>query len=53
MRTSFFALALRSEAAMDALLQLKGIDKAFPGVKALSGAALWRWWGKTAPENPP
>ncbi|MEA7609722.1 hypothetical protein ONJ23_26610 [Salmonella enterica subsp. enterica serovar Virginia] len=25
MRTSFFALALRSEAAMDALLQLKGI----------------------------
>lgn len=25
---------------MDALLQLKGIDKAFPGVKALSGAAL-------------
>lgn len=40
MRTSFFALALRSEAAMDALLQLKGIDKAFPGVKALSGAAL-------------
>lgn len=40
MRTSFFALASRSEAAMDALLQLKGIDKAFPGVKALSGAAL-------------
>lgn len=25
---------------MDALLQLKGIDKAFHGVKALSGAAL-------------
>ncbi|EFY0180038.1 ATP-binding cassette domain-containing protein [Shigella sonnei] len=25
---------------MEALLQLKGIDKAFPGVKALSGAAL-------------
>jgi len=25
---------------MNALLQLKGIDKAFPGVKALSGAAL-------------
>jgi ribose transport system ATP-binding protein len=25
---------------MDALLQLKGIDKSFPGVKALSGAAL-------------
>ncbi|RXY48958.1 ribose ABC transporter ATP-binding protein RbsA, partial [Klebsiella pneumoniae] len=24
---------------MEALLQLKGIDKAFPGVKALSGAA--------------
>ncbi|EPN0651944.1 ribose ABC transporter ATP-binding protein, partial [Shigella flexneri] len=23
---------------MEALLQLKGIDKAFPGVKALSGA---------------
>ncbi len=53
MRTSFFALASLSEAAMDALLQLKGIDKAFPGVKALSGAALnvypaalWRWWGK-------
>lgn len=40
MRTSFFALASLSEAAMDALLQLKGIDKAFPGVKALSGAAL-------------
>ncbi len=40
MRMSFFALASRSEAAMDALLQLKGIDKAFPGVKALSGAAL-------------
>lgn len=40
MRTSFFALASLSEAAMDALLQLKGIDKEFPGVKALSGAAL-------------
>ncbi|WP_049612548.1 ATP-binding cassette domain-containing protein, partial [Yersinia mollaretii] len=25
---------------MQPLLQLKGIDKAFPGVKALSGAAL-------------
>ena len=25
---------------MEALLQLKGIDKAFPGVKALSGASL-------------
>lgn len=40
MRISFSALASHSEAAMDALLQLKGIDKAFPGVKALSGAAL-------------
>ena len=25
---------------MEALLQLKGIDKSFPGVKALSGASL-------------
>lgn len=25
---------------MEPLLELKGIDKAFPGVKALSGAAL-------------
>lgn len=37
---------------MEALLQLKGIDKAFPGVKALSGAALnvypvrFYGWGK-------
>lgn len=60
MRTSFFALASLSEAAMDALLQLKGIDKEFPGVKALSGAALnvypgrvMALVGKTAPENPP
>lgn len=40
MRISFSVLASRSEAIMNALLQLKGIDKAFPGVKALSGAAL-------------
>ncbi len=26
---------------MEALLQLKGIDKAFPGVKALSGLKCW------------
>lgn len=45
---------------MEALLQLKGIDKAFPGVKALSGAALnvypgrvMRWWAKTVRVNPP
>ena len=40
MRISFSVLASPSEAIMDALLQLKGIDKSFPGVKALSGAAL-------------
>ena len=40
MRISFSVLASLSEATMDALLQLKGIDKSFPGVKALSGAAL-------------
>lgn len=45
---------------MQTLLQLKGIDKAFPGVKALSGAALRVYPGKvialvgeTVPENPP
>ncbi len=31
---------------MQPLLQLKGIDKAFPGVKALSGAALSVYPGK-------
>ena len=31
---------------MEALLQLKGIDKAFPGVKALSGAALNVYLGR-------
>jgi hypothetical protein len=31
---------------MDALLQLKGIDKSFPGVKALSGAALNVYGGR-------
>lgn len=41
MRILFFVPASLSEVAvMEALLQLKGIDKAFPGVKALSGAAL-------------
>lgn len=44
---------------MDALLQLKGIDKAFPGVKALRRALnvypgrVMALVGKTAPENPP
>ncbi|MCZ9208725.1 sugar ABC transporter ATP-binding protein [Escherichia albertii] len=45
---------------MEALLQLIGIDKAFPGVKALSGAALnvypgrvMALWAKTARVNPP
>ncbi len=44
---------------MEALLQLKGIDKAFPGVKALSGAALNVYrprdgaGGKTVRVNPP
>ncbi len=44
---------------MEALLQLKGIDKAFPGVKALSGAALnvyagrvMALVGKMAPASP-
>ncbi|WP_034945415.1 ribose ABC transporter ATP-binding protein RbsA [Erwinia oleae] len=31
---------------MQPLLQLKGIDKSFPGVKALSGAALNVWPGR-------
>jgi ribose transport system ATP-binding protein len=31
---------------MDELLQLKGIDKSFPGVKALSGAALNVYGGR-------
>lgn len=45
---------------MQPLLQLKGIDKTFPGVKALSGAALSVYpgkvmalVGKTAPGSPP
>lgn len=60
MRISFSVLASLSEAVMDALLQLKGIDKAFPGVKALSGAALnvypgrvMALVGKMVPANPP
>lgn len=45
---------------MEALLQLKGIDKAFPGVKALSGASLnvypgrvMALVGRTVPASPP
>lgn len=34
LRISFSVPASPSEAIMDALLQLKGIDKSFPGVKA-------------------
>lgn len=37
---------------MEALLQLKGIDKAFPGVKALSGAALNVYPGRNLPRKP-
>jgi len=31
---------------MQPLLQLKGIEKAFPGVKALNGASLSVWAGR-------
>ena len=45
---------------MQPLLQLKGIEKSFPGVKALNGASLSVYpgrvmalVGKTARANPP